>query len=185
MNDPNPQLGELLGESLRPFPNKAVAIATAFVAGAVAVACLYLFYFAPGLTAVWFIFYNVTFVAAAWGFRAGFDCRAFGIASLSAVALAIVIFMLSAVLIKRDPTPADPVGASSMTDLFALVVFPFLFVPITLPAFPCWAASLAFEKWPVVWYVLTGICAAIAILLNLFVGMWLVSSPDLIENLYR
>ena len=173
--------------------NRTVAISLASVMFVFAAVSLFLFYFGTSFKLAFFIAFNVLVVLGAGCYRGGFGGAGkkpqkiggvFGIAAMTILVLAIISFLVAAATMDREPLPPDPVGANSVTNLLSVLFFPFLLLPIALPAVPCWFASIVYEKWPTVWYVLIGLPVLAVAALSCVGTIFLLASPQLWQDLF-
>ncbi len=97
--------------------------------------------------------------------------------------VAMFAFVLSAILTGPQKHPPGRFGDGSWANLISAITFPLRFLPLMIPALPCWIASLATEKWPVAWHIIFGLITIVVAWLNLMLVFNLVLNPKLYELL--
>lgn len=164
--------------------NKSIKFASGTILLLLALVFLWLSGFGPGYKLAFYLLYVLSIFAMAYAFHSKEHVQAYGITSIGLIPFSFVLFAASITFIGPREYAADPVGANSMTQFFELMTYPLRYLPVALPAFPCWVMALCEEKWPNWLHVILGMATTFILMVNGILGMSLVYSPDLFEFLF-
>ena len=145
------------------------------------VAFFFLLIFLPAFRIVFYVLYIVTTVSAATCLRFGQMEKAFGIAMFSILAATCFCFMVCGILEERNDSNPGQFGANGMTNLFEIVVYPFKFFPLAIPAIACWILSMIFEKWHFALHIVFGLLLSVVAIVNLNICLNVALNPDLLS----